>query len=195
MADAGLVIRCAFSVIFCLFMSQIIFIFRRTEQLKLCIMKKILKLLSAGMLMSALCAGLAACNEPKDLELGLGKEIPRLEVKEATGTIIGIFADHGFGCFFVQVDEEFQIGETIEYVDSPGDFTTLPKDGTYDNMIQVQHKLSVEIGDRISFSFREYVAKEDFESLFIRGDGSTTTAHIPPHVPIYVITKYEIINN
>ncbi len=134
-------------------------------------------------------------GEPSATEPEPGEAIPGMEVKQATGTVLGKFQDHGFGAFLVQVDEGFPIGETLEYFDSPLDFTTLPEAGSYGNMIQVQLKLPFQIGNRISFSYREYKEEVDFESLFIRGSGTTTTAHIPPQVPICVITEYEISNN
>ncbi len=154
-------------------------------------MKKLLTLFLTG---AAIAALTTACNDVSRTESGLGEEIPGIETIQATGTIIGKFQDHAFGSFLVQVDEGFPIGETLEHhgLDS---YTKLPEAGTYDNMIQVQHKLPFEVGNRISFSCREYKQEVDFWSLFVRGRGATTADHIQPQVPICVITEYKLLNN
>lgn len=144
-------------------------------------------------LMSVLCAGFVACDEPKEQETGLGKEIPGMETYHATGTVIGSY-NNGFASLLVQVDDGFPIGKTIEPVEYKRLYTSLPENVTYRNVIQVQCKLPTGKGYRISFSFREYRAEKDFESLFaINGGTELTFGEQKPDVPIYVITKYEII--
>lgn len=174
-------------------------------------MKKNINLFCAAALMSALCAGFVACNEPKETDPWLGKEIPGIETHHATGTVIGSYGN-GFASLLVQVDEEFPIGKPVEvassfnpsdpdlYTYQPYPCSTLKNDThsslTYHNLIQVQYKLPVKIGNRISFSGREIqditITGKD-RDLFIIGDGLANAFCIKPNVPIYVITKYEII--
>jgi hypothetical protein len=156
-------------------------------------MKKSSMLLCVGVLMSALCAAFTACNnEPNGTQNGLGVEIPGIETQQATGTVIGRWADTGYGSFFLEVDEEFPIGEIIDTT-SPYYYQGLS--GIYHNVIQVQHVLPVKIGDRISFSCREYQEDVDFWSLFVRNSGTSTTDHVQPSLPIFVITDYKIIKD
>lgn len=156
-------------------------------------MKKSLKFLFAGVLVSALCAGFVACNEPDEPEPGLGEVIPGIETQQATGTIIGSFRN-GFTSFLVQVDEEFPIGGTIS--SGRWAWTTLPEReiGTYYlNVVQVQSQLPIEIGNRISFSFREYRRDRD---VYMFSLGPSRDAFENPHdLPICVVTKYEILDN
>jgi hypothetical protein len=163
---------------------------------KTMIMKRILMFFCAAALVSALCAG---CNNSGSNDApqksGLGEEIQGVEIKQATGTIIGSYSN-GFSSLLLQVDEAFPIGGTIEPVEYKRLYTTLPEDGTFHNMIQVQCDLSVEIGKKISFSCREYQAEKDFEPLFSANGGAARMFGEPkPDVPIYVITKYEILKN
>lgn len=142
-------------------------------------MKTIINTFCAAVLMSVLCVG---CSESKqEFELGLGEEIPGMEIQKATGTMIGSYFN-GFCSGLVQVDEEYPIGKTIEYAD-----------GTHQNMIQVQSTLPIKLRSKISFSFREYNKEKDIE-LFQRSVvGNMLSA--PPNVPIYTITEYEILDN
>ncbi len=159
-------------------------------------MNPIIRFLSAGAVMIVLCVGFSACNEPHEQESGLGEEIPGMEIRQATGTIIGKWADTGSGFILVKVDGETSIGETINITTFHERYLTGISAGTYDNMIQVQHQLSVKIGDRISFSVREFLLENDKNrDLFIIGDGTATTDHGILSLPIYVITEYEIIND
>ncbi len=64
----------------------------------------------------------------------------------------------------------------------------------------IRERLGGLRGDTVSLQDRketqkqeEYKEEVDFESLFIRGSGTTTTAHIPPQVPICVITEMKSV--
>jgi hypothetical protein len=137
-----------------------------------------------------------ACNDnsgDENLEPGLGEVIPGMEVKQVTGTVIGRWADSGYGCLVMEVDKEYPLGEPIDYYNNLDPYYCTELSGTYSNAIQVQHKLSIAIGDRISFSVREYLERD--LDLFIIGIGLVKTDHVQPSLPKYVITKYEILNN
>lgn len=154
-------------------------------------MKKIINY-CMGVLMSALCMAFAGCNENNPW---LGQEIPGVEILQATGTVIGSY-NNGFASLLVQVDEKYQIGKTIEPVEYQRIYTSLPEEGTYLNMIQVQYMLNIKMGKKISFSYREYQAKNDFEPLFTTGGGIRAAfGEFEPDVPVYVITKYRILKN
>ncbi|MDR1670889.1 MAG: hypothetical protein LBR57_00020 [Alistipes sp.] len=153
-------------------------------------MKKLMTFFLAGALISALSVGCNSSKESNKLP-GLGEEIPGMEVKHATGTIIGSYSN-GFGSLLVQVDEDFPIGEPIEYFDS-FPCTSLPETGTYQNMIQVQANLP-KVGKRISFSVREYQDEKD-RDLFTLGSGFGNTLCGPPSVPMYVVTDLNPLND
>jgi hypothetical protein len=166
-------------------------------------MKNFLNSVCAAVLVGALCAGFAGCDEPGGQDRsGLGEEIPGIETKQATGTVIGRWADTGYGSFFVDVDEEFPIGKILDPLrdTSPRFYKGLS--GDYLNVIQVPHKLPIAVGDRISFSFRECRKYEPYEEyseehdseLFRIGTGIVTMEHAQPWLPEYVLTKYEILN-
>ncbi len=100
----------------------------------------------------------AACNNSDDLaeSRGLGKTIPELEEKQATGTIIGSYTN-GFGSRLVQVDEEYPIGTSLDI--PPGGYhrSSIKNDTdqivTYTNVIQVQWNIPFENGERVSLLF------------------------------------------
>jgi len=156
-------------------------------------MKTITNIFCAAVLMSTLSAGFTACNKPQEQQAGLGKDIPGIETLELTGTVIGDFSDHGYASLILQVDEEFPIGESVDYVKIPVNYLylRLPETGIYNNLIQVQHTLPVKIGERMAFSAREFRMDKDNE-LFILGSGITTMEHTRPSCPAYVITKYTV---
>jgi hypothetical protein len=163
-------------------------------------MKKISTFICAGVLMSALCAAVTACNEPNDQNrIGLGEDIPGIETKQATGTVIGSYSN-GFCSLLVQVDEEFPIGKTIEYnlpagYRGPAWHPQLPEAGTYLNMIQVQAHLGLEItSNRISFSYRAFIKGKD-DDLFTVGNGMSRWDTAAPDVPICVITDIKPLND
>ncbi|MDR1671403.1 MAG: hypothetical protein LBR57_02680 [Alistipes sp.] len=153
-------------------------------------MKKLMTFFFAGALMSALSVGCNSSKESNKLP-GLGEEIPGMEVKHATGTIIGSYSN-GFGSLLVQVDADFPIGESYEYVNGARNCLSLPY-GTYQNLIQVQACLS-NVGKRISFSVREYQDEKD-RDLFTLGSGFGNTQCIPPSVPMYVVTDLNPLND
>jgi len=155
-------------------------------------MKTIVNLLCATVLMSTLCAGFVACNEPKEHETGLGEEIPGKETFQISGTAIGTYTN-GFATLVVQVDEEFPIGKPLDI--PPGGYdhrSSIENDTdqvvTYSNAIQVQPHLPMMIGGKVYFSVREYQKDKDID-LFIVGSGLAFMDSAPPAVPIYVVTK------
>jgi hypothetical protein len=141
--------------------------------------------------------GFTACDDPAAGEI---------EIRQATGTVIGNYSN-GFVSILVQVDEEYPIGKTIEYVKagnvhSPA-YVYLPEseEGIYLNVIQVQadsdqarlHENETLTNRRISFSYRPFQKKKDLEELFVIGVMKMDA--VPPDVPIYVITNYQILND
>ena len=127
--------------------------------------------------------------------------------KDVTGTIIGTYYYGGNASLLVQIDKKYPIGKTIEYVEAPTICMNLPKDGVYQNMIQVQPSLPLSdwsenaeiINKRISFSYREYQRSEEGENdgdyllftvAFVHSNGMCPF----PDIPIYVITKCEFLN-
>ena len=112
---------------------------------------------------------------------------------QMTGTVIGRYIN-GFGSTLVQVDKKYSIGKTFEYYDSPHPCFSLPKPGTFNNVIQVQVDLPVHNGERILFSVRKFAGEQD-NPLFIIGDGLGNALCGPPDVPRYVVTDFEIDNN
>ncbi len=153
-------------------------------------MKNIFHLFCAGVLLSGLCTGLVGCNNETDN--GLGEEISGMEIKQVTGTIIGGYSN-GFGSLLVQVDEKYPIGKTLEYFDFMP-CMTLPEDGTYKNMIQVQWNLPRTESKRISFSARMFEETKD-RGLFTIGSGIGNAMCGSPNVPIYVITELNHLDN
>jgi hypothetical protein len=110
--------------------------------------------------------------------------------KSATGTIIGGYSN-GFVSKLVQVDNKYSIGKSLEYVESTGNCTYLPENGTYRNMIQIQG-LGCDDGTKISFSYHEYDPEnQDDVNLFSFGFGNTMCGN--PDVPIYVATDFKIL--
>ena len=114
-----------------------------------------------------------------------------------TGLVIGYY-NNGFYSILIQVDKKYPIGKTIKYIGSPAySCITLPHDGTYLNVIQVQGTIPIVettskmMNKRISFSYRPYQYEED-DALFSMGIGNGFCCD--PDVPIYVITDYQIIN-
>ena len=58
-------------------------------------MKKILKMIRAGVLMSALCVGLVACNEPKDQDpKEEGTEIQHVPTDEISAEVVEFFREN-----------------------------------------------------------------------------------------------------
>jgi hypothetical protein len=176
-------------------------------------MKKMFTLICAGVLVSALATAFVACNNEPDEpgqneESGLGEVIPGIETQQATGTVIGSYSN-GFGSLLVQVDEKYPIGKPIEvassyspndpnlYTYQPYPCATLKNDTQstliYQNMIQVQWKLPIEAGNKLSFSFRKFLKEKDDELFTVRLTQNEFC--MPPDTPIYVITDYKIIND
>ncbi|MDL2255508.1 hypothetical protein LJC38_02860 [Parabacteroides sp. OttesenSCG-928-K15] len=106
------------------------------------------------------------------------------------GKIIGSY-DNGLRYYFVQVDEQFPIGEKIEVESGGYPCFQFIENKTYSNIIQVQTTIDVEIGDEISFSCRAYDKEKD-DSLFVFGPSNALCG--VPSYPTYVITKYNILN-
>ena len=144
-------------------------------------MKKILKLTVLAAILLSLVGMMASCKK-KDYET-------------VTGTIIGSYSN-GFATLLVQVDKKYPIGGAV------GCFARncmhISNEGTYQNVIQVQPEQPPTnwsegesiIGKRISFSYREY-QEEDCELFFCNRFGNAMC--VPPAVPIYVITNYQIL--
>ena len=117
-------------------------------------------------------------------------------VGNVTGTIIGNYSN-GFTTLLVQIDKKYPIGETVEYI--AHNCTHMSNEGTYKNVIQVQPFLppldwtegEAVIGKRISFSYREFQHEEDCELFYCYIHGNAMC--VPPAVPIYVITNYQIL--
>ncbi len=160
-------------------------------------MKKFMTFILAGVLMSVLCVGFVACNDPNESELkpGLGEVIPGMETMQATGTIVGWYSN-GFGSLFVQVDDEYPIGSPIEsYNRYP---CGMIPEGIYQNAIQVQPGLgnltSQElVNTKISFSYRLFDEERDDELFTLRNKQNEYC--MPPDIPIYTITDFQIIND
>jgi len=118
--------------------------------------------------------------------------------KNVTGTVIGSYYN-GWLALLVQVDKKYPIGKAI--VGTKGNCTQIPKDGTYQNVIQVQPSLPLSdwpenetiINKKISFSYRPYggVDSED-NTLFLTGSPGNALCG-PLDVPIYIITDCQII--
>ena len=114
----------------------------------------------------------------------------------ATGTIIGSYSN-GWLQVFIQVDEQYPIGKTFEYIDTPGDcMYWYGGTGIYQNTIAVQPLEVLEefegtaINKRISFSYREFQREED-QDLFLFGHGNSYC--VEPLLPVYVITEFQFI--
>ena len=112
-----------------------------------------------------------------------------------TGYVIGSYYN-GFASVLVQVDEKYPIGETIEHP-ILGDCLSMPDDGTYPNMIQVQGYFPIRemMNKKIFFSYRTYQQEGD-SALFTAGSGIIIYPLCggPPTVPIYVMTDCQILN-
>ncbi len=149
-------------------------------------MKKIIIILCAGMLVSAFCTGCNDKGNDKKLQ-GLGENIPGVEIKQATGTVIGAYSN-GFFTILVQVDEEYPIGDTFEFVEGPSDCISLST-GTYPNVIEVQRLSTLGRGRQISFSFREFQMEKDRDLFITPGSGIGYPYCASPNVPRYTITE------
>jgi len=128
--------------------------------------------------------------KPDDLEAWR-----RVEKNVATGTIIGVFS-HCFVSLIVQVDEKYSIGTTYEYIESQS-CITMPGNGIYNNVIQVQRSLpclseEMRIDKKISFSYRTYKSDED-EALFSSGRPCVGLCTGGAGIPVYVIMDSQII--
>ncbi|MDR2910009.1 MAG: hypothetical protein LBV47_01385 [Bacteroidales bacterium] len=136
-----------------------------------------------------LIGGLVSCKEKE----GSGSDT----TINVTGIVIGSYSN-GWRELLVQVDKKYQIGKTIEYIETCGNCTEFPHNGKYHNMIKVQSHLPLPnlpenetvINKRISFSYRLFNEEEDTD-LFLFGHGNAMC--IPPDVPLYVITECQII--
>jgi len=131
--------------------------------------------------------------------------------QNVTGNVIGSYYYDGTASLLVQVDRKYQIGKTLEYVKGSTycmSCTELPKNGTYQNVIQVQPFPNLPLSEfpetgiinkRISFSYREYQHMEEGEEngdhlLFIIKWVASNGLCTFPDVPMYVITDCKIIN-
>jgi hypothetical protein len=114
------------------------------------------------------------------------------ETRLSSGTIIGSFTN-GFCSILVQVDDEYPIGNSLDYtVEGLG--LLLPETGVYKNLIQVQADEGYHQGDKISFSYRTFNPNNtDDSKLFICGSGLIHGNSVPPEVPIFIIVDYIIL--
>ena len=167
-------------------------------------MKKILKFTTLSAILLMLAGTLVSCI---DQEATPGYDV--------TGTIIGTYYFGGVGSYFVQVDKNFSIGKTFEYIKTGISCVNLPE-GIHRNMIQVQRflplpgwptsseenfdwsKIGPMVGKRISFSYREFQRGEEGgyggdHHLFVIRLVPSVGLCIPPDIPIYVITNCQII--
>ena len=139
--------------------------------------------------MLVLAGSFASCKDKSDSSADINKDV--------TGTVIGYY-NNGFYSILIQVDKKYPIGKTIKYIGPPAySCTTLPNDGTYLNVIQVQGTIPIVettskmMNKRISFSYRPYQYEKD-SALFSMGIGNGVCCN--PEVPVYVMTNYQILN-
>ena len=146
-------------------------------------MKPTIKSICAGMVVVALCAAFTACKKDEYVMFSAPGvvETKGVEIEQAKGTVIGLFGGNQRS-LLVQVDKGFPIGKSYS-----------SENGTRHNVIQVQHTLPVKTGNRVYFSFREFIPIIDY-GLFITGSGKSNGFNDTIPVPIYVVTEYSIIN-